>query len=183
MNYRCYHINNFYLSGIHAGIQSAHAQHELAMKYLVDPAYAESVHHAPAKAGYLEWAQNHKTIIVLNGGMQSNLEEWAAFLTAGLHPFAWAKFNEAEEALNGALTNIALVLPERIYAYSRSVPRAYEAMDTKRPLTVQRVDDGEECRLETAGNGVRLVAPDGDELVFSYYELELMTKLGQCGLM
>lgn len=32
---RCYNINCFYLAGIHAGIQSGHAQKEMSLKYLV----------------------------------------------------------------------------------------------------------------------------------------------------
>lgn len=184
MNYRCYHLNNMYLAAVHAGLQSAHAQHELAIKYLdSSESLAETPIHEPAKAGYLEWAKNHKTIIVLNGGMQSNLLEWETMLASAPHPYAWASFRESEEALNGALTNIALVLPEKIYSYAKEVTRADNA-----PMgvcaVVRRLEDNAECRYKRISNGgAKLYAPDGDELVFSEFELDLMAKLSRCGLM
>lgn len=184
MNYRCYHINNFYLNGIHSGIQSAHVQHELAMDYLV-PSEASASHpyFDVAKEGYIEWAKNHKTIIVLNGGMQSDLEQWETLLRQDTNEFAWASFRESEEALNGALTNIGIVLPEYIYAYASQVARAADA-----PMgvcaTVQRIEDNAECRYKkNSDGGARIIAPDGDELEWSAFELALMKKLAQCKLM
>lgn len=182
MNMRCYHLNNFYMGGIHAGIQSAHAQHELAMKYMGD-AVVKSPHFVPAKEGYIEWATNHKTIIVLNAGMQVDLKSWITKLESNsFHSFAWAPFFEAEEALNGALTNIALVLPERIYGYAREVTRARNA-GTQWIRKVNRIDDGVECRYYDTDEGAKLVAPDGDELTFTMFELQLMSDLSKCGLM
>lgn len=123
---RCYHINNFYMSGIHAGIQSAHAQHELMLKYMA-PQVTLTEMQEQARGAYIEWARDHKTIIVLNGGMQGDLQKWQEFLSlSGGHKYAWASFNEDQYALNGALTNIALVLPETIYKYARGVTRALE---------------------------------------------------------
>lgn len=131
---RCYHINNTYLSGIHAGIQSAHTQHELAIKYLASTPYRNMVAdeslveygarldlHTDAKAEYIDWANNHKTMILLNGGMMSHLLEFEKFLNAHQHSYAWSSFREEEDALNGALTNIGIVLPEHMYRYTREV--------------------------------------------------------------
>lgn len=104
---RAYHICNMYLSGIHAGIQSAHCQHELAVK-MVDPGTPINRFNM-----YLDWAKNHKTIILLNGGYQSNLEEFIEAVT--LTDYPWAEFRESNDALNGALTNVCVVLPEAMY--------------------------------------------------------------------
>lgn len=111
---RCYHFNNFYLSGIHAGIQSAHSQTELAIKYGFNKKQGD-----PKSEAYEDWAVNHKTMVVLNGGMQQSLAELLTFLDNPDNPYPWAYFCESEEALNNALTNIALVLPYHMYAYAR----------------------------------------------------------------
>lgn len=178
---RCYHLNNFYCQNIMAGIQSAHAQHELAMKYMGD-AIVKSPHFEPAKEGYIEWATNHKTIIVLNAGMQVDLQSWIDKLSSNsFHAFAWAPFFEDKDALNGALTNIALVLPERIYGYAREVTRARN--DTNSIRTVRRIDDGAECRYYNTDAGGKLLAPDGGELLFTTFELQLMSDLSKCSLM
>lgn len=185
MNMRCYHLNNFYMGGIHAGIQSAHAQHELMLKY-VDPQspVVKSPFWGAQVAGYLDWARNHKTIVVLNAGMQSNLEDWRLFLLNGAvsHGYAWAPFYEAEDALNGAFTNIALVLPERIYGYAREVTRAHN-LDVGHIRAVRRIHDGAECRFYNLDDGAKLVAPDGDEMHFTTFDVELMAKLSKCSLM
>lgn len=131
---RCYHACNFYLAGIHAGIQTAHTQHELAIKYLASTPYRnlvadESLNeygarldlHTDAKADYINWANNHKTLILLNGGMASHLIELETFLTENSHAYAWASFREEEAALNGAITNVGIVLPEHMYRYTREV--------------------------------------------------------------
>lgn len=187
MNYRCYHINNFYLSGIHAGIQSAHAQHELAMKYLTpNGPIVKSPFHQPAIDGYVEWATNHKTIIVLNGGMQADLEKWVELLSSTSHAHAWATFHEAPEALNGALTNIALVLPERIYGYAREVTRVLnsETFACLGEGLIFRLEDNAQCTIRAVGQGgAWLEADDGDQLTFSPVEISIMEKLSKCHLM
>lgn len=131
---RCYHLCNFYLAGIHAGIQSGHTQHELAIKYLASTPYRDCAGdesldeyagrlelHMDAKADYINWANNHKTMILLNGGMMSHLVEFETFLKDNAHAYAWSSFREEEAALNGALTNIGIVLPEHMYRFTREI--------------------------------------------------------------
>lgn len=63
-----------------------------------------------------EWAVNHKTIIVLNGGYQSNLENINTFLLEHhntKYPSAW--FREEYEALNTALTCVGIILDDTVY--------------------------------------------------------------------
>ena len=108
---RAYCFNNFYLQGIHAGIQSAHSLMEMAVKYKGDvfsSAYTPSVM-------FSQWAENHKTIIVLNGGMQSDLENLIALLDRDECTLPWDAFYEEKAALNGALTNVGVIVPERIF--------------------------------------------------------------------
>ncbi|MNC12906.1 hypothetical protein D3C75_606330 [compost metagenome] len=120
---RCYHFCNFYLSGIHAGIQAAHAQHELAVKYLGDgfnpdvEIHSEWSHDANI-AKYLDWAKNHKTMILLNAGMQGDLLKIEGSLESDKNRFPYASFREDQYALNGALTDVCIVLPEEMYAFN-----------------------------------------------------------------
>lgn len=108
---RCYHFQNMYLAGVQAGIQTAHTQHELAIKYM------EQSSDNLARQTYIDWAKNHKTIILLNGGMQSNLQELKSFFESQDNCYPWSCFHESEEALAGALTNLGIVLPFSIYGF------------------------------------------------------------------
>lgn len=101
---RAYFFQNFYLQGIHAGIQSQHTTAEMFVKYSIG-----SEQHSML----FDWAINHKTTIVLNGGMQSDLLYIEDLLEYSKFP--WASFREERDALNGALTNIGIILPEYVY--------------------------------------------------------------------
>ena len=103
---RCYHLSNMYLSSIQAGLQSAHSQMELFVKYSGG---------TPKGVQLYEWALNHKTMIILNGGFLSTMKEVLEFLDSEDNPYPWSVFYESEEAMGGMLTNIAIVLPEKIY--------------------------------------------------------------------
>ena len=62
-----------------------------------------------------EWATNHKTMILLNGGMASDLLRLEDFLDTADNPFAWTAFREEKDALNGSITSVGIVLSEKIY--------------------------------------------------------------------
>ena len=109
---RCYHLCNMYLSSIQQGVQSAHAQMELFVKYQED---------STKKSILFDWAENHKTMIVLNGGFLSDMKESINFFRENDNPNPFAVFHESEEALGGILTNIAIVLPEKIYKTSELI--------------------------------------------------------------
>lgn len=95
---RLYTFVNYYLSSIQQGIQSAHIVGELSR--LNDPMYRE-------------WASTHKTIIVCNGGNNSDLYRlYAFFQTTSEYP--WAMFAEDTASLNGTLTGIGIIIPEFI---------------------------------------------------------------------
>lgn len=111
MKTRMYCIVNQYISGIHAGIQSAHAIVELIEAYNRPANTPEEL-----DAHYLLkcWREKDKTIIVLNGGYQSVLEDFLAqVMSLETYPVAW--WREEKKALNGAMTAVAVVLPEFIY--------------------------------------------------------------------
>lgn len=80
-----------------------------------------------------DWANNHKTTIVVNGGKSGDLNGILELLQrvevyGGGYPFAY--FKETEEALNGALTNVGVILSERIFNFVKDRNK-YEAMSTE----------------------------------------------------
>lgn len=107
---RAYFFQNFYLQGIHAGIQSQHTTAEMFVKYANQPNYNKVL---------FDWAANHKTTIVLNGGMQSDLLKIEYLLEYSQFP--WASFREEQDALNGALTNVGVIVPEYVYTAPKYV--------------------------------------------------------------
>jgi hypothetical protein len=74
-----------------------------------------------------EWVENHKTTILLNGGMQAQLIEITNLLSEEENPYPWEFFTESEEALNGAVTNVSIILPEKIYMYGKWVKEYLKA--------------------------------------------------------
>lgn len=115
-NYRLYTFINFYLSQIQQGIQTAHIVHELFMKYK-DLVYRQyEVEQVNARVVLHEWAANHKTIIVLNGGegraIAEMLEVTKRFGEKMDLPFV--DFHE-DEGLGNIRTGFGIVLPEEIF--------------------------------------------------------------------
>ena len=83
---RCYHFGHFQLSSIQQGIQGAHAQMELFVKYNI--ARASELDNIPEYAPttpelqFIEstkmlytWGREHKTMICLNGGNSASLQD------------------------------------------------------------------------------------------------------------
>lgn len=110
-NLRLYSFQNFYLSGIHAGIQTAHAIQELNNKY-------QEIEGAdiPAQTRLKIWATIDKTIVVVNGGTQDTLES----LYRKLHSFERSLFPyayfEEDSGLNNSLTNVSIIVPKRVWS-------------------------------------------------------------------
>ncbi len=132
---RAYFFQNMYLTGVHAGIQSQHTTAEMFVKYNM-------------KEGYLvlaDWARYHKTTIVLNGGYASNLVRICKLLDNPENPYPWAYFKESEEALNGCLTNVGVILPERVFSADVDYQENY--CQTLTDWEVQLAKEVSQCRL------------------------------------
>ncbi len=99
---RAYFLGNMYLSSIQQGIQALHTTAEM---FLNDP-NAEDLR---------EWAANHKTVILLNAGYSQTIHDIAEGFAADENPYTWGMFNESNEALDGAVTCVGIILPESIY--------------------------------------------------------------------
>ncbi len=96
------------MAPLQKGLQTAHTVSNLFVKY-------ERVLFA-GKSEYRmlkQWAENYKTIIILNGGNSAELlqiyNELMLLNSSLVFPFT--KFEEDIESLNGALTCVSLVIP------------------------------------------------------------------------
>lgn len=177
---RCYHLCNMYLEGLQAGLQSAHTQHELAMKYR-NPSNACDA----GTSQYVEWATHHKTLILLNGGHSENLRKWIDFLDNDENPYPWAFFHESEDALDGALTNVCVVLPERMYAHTGPLIDVIPTVLLTGPATFAH--RGARYTVTPSCNDKYLISVEvegmGEQLLYTEYEVELMRRLSEHRLM
>ncbi|AUS02829.1 hypothetical protein NVP2275O_248 [Vibrio phage 2.275.O._10N.286.54.E11] len=169
------------MSGIHAGIQTSHSLHEMFVKYQ----HAGSPKTKAAQDTLFDWARNHKTTIVLNGGMQENLEDLFYFLGMDANPYPFAKFHEADFSLNGALTNVGIVLPEAIYKTAAELRQFKSHGNTHR---IKEHDDGSLHVFRDSKRNILLVTDDvtGENAhheVYSPWQHELMRRMNRCNLM
>jgi hypothetical protein len=115
---RLYAWVNNYLSSIQKGIQTAHLVHSLFTKYTHPEASRYNIRPnlIPRAAEYLnDWALNHRTIIILNGGNCAGLRTVCDVLNTENNSFPWTSFHEDEQSLNKAHTVTGIVLPSSVY--------------------------------------------------------------------
>lgn len=131
---RFYGFGNYYLSSLQQGLQSAHVVGDLA-------AASISSGKVTTKGKiFFDWAENHKTMVLLNGGNSAMLEalfqKFATFEKNGMH-LPYAKFHEDEQSLGGALTYVGIVVEEKYYV------AASELRSTSDPLEYvnQKIDN------------------------------------------
>lgn len=100
---RLYCFTNMYLSSIQNGIQPLHATVELFLKYSTNSSIQSKL--------LYDWANFHKTVIVLNGGPTENFFGIDEVVSQTEYPYA----SFYEPGLGGALTCICVVVPTKIY--------------------------------------------------------------------
>ena len=115
---RCYTFGNYYMSSIQQGIQAAHSTAGLFVKYdkNIVPDYVTK-----QKLDLYDWAENHKTMVCLNGGNLQGLKDIETLFQEIGNKLPWASFYEDEESLGSILTNIAIVTPEYIYGTAAKI--------------------------------------------------------------
>ncbi len=112
---RFYGFGNYYLSSLQQGLQSAHAITDMFVKYQEDPSKSNIIY---------EWAKNHKTMVLLNGGNSGDLAGlYLAFqqLESQGMPLPFSKFHEDEISLNNALTYVGIIVPEKYYSVASEI--------------------------------------------------------------
>jgi len=122
---RAYFFGNMYLSSIQQGLQAAHVLAEMFVKYETK-CIIENKYDSNNVSAYLkEWGTQHKTIILLNGGYSETLNGLCNFFDNVENPYPWSYFNEGQDALNGALTSVGIILPERIYETANDLKKGF----------------------------------------------------------
>lgn len=106
MELRLYSFVNFYLSPMQKGIQTGHAAVDLVTKYSNLP--------KNDLTSFVEnWAKNHKTFIVLDGGNSKMLLNATQIISKSDFPFE--TFCEDADSLNNLHTCTAVILPDYIF--------------------------------------------------------------------
>lgn len=114
---RAYFFGNMYLSSIQQGIQAAHAVADMFVKY--DKVKRHG--HSCQNSMLYEWADRHKTMILLNAGYGQEIHNLITFFSEDGNVFPWCPFRESREALDSALTTVGIVLPEEIYNAAKAL--------------------------------------------------------------
>lgn len=109
---RLYSFANYYLSPLQLGLQTAHCVSDMAAMVA-----NLGTDHIALVDKFYDWARNHKTIIICNGGNQAMLEDLFTKLVSLCHKFSLplVKFYEDEQSLGSALTTVALLVPAEFY--------------------------------------------------------------------
>ena len=129
---RAYFWGNMYMSSIQQGIQSLHCLSEMYVKYLVDEAQNED---DPRQSCLLDWARDYKTVVILNAGEMSALGAVEFLMSAEDNPYPWASWRESPESLNGTLTNVGVILPERMYKAAQEKKKYWRNWENRQNLT------------------------------------------------
>jgi hypothetical protein len=108
-----------YFAGIHAGIQAAHTLGEMYVKY--GNATATGPEGNQGWNILTHWAEHHKTMVLLNGGYAEELRSLITFFNSNDNPLPWAHFNESQEAADGCLTCVGIILPEEFYEAAKEI--------------------------------------------------------------
>jgi hypothetical protein len=128
MELRLYSFVNFYFSSIQQGIQTGHAAVDLVRKYEVNYAHRSDAHIDLCEM-VAEWADNHKTFIILNGGDKDGISAATATISASEFPFAVFQ----EPGINNA-ESVAVVLPESIFNARLRIPNIALGLSDTRPV-------------------------------------------------
>lgn len=128
---RYYGFGHFYLSSLQQGLQAAHVIADMFGKYATSGEEFDF-----GLNMMMRWVDDHKTIILLNGGNSKDLELLVAFFDSPDNKFPHDCFFEDAASLNEALTSVGIVLPARIYedgvaeyrAEKLCFPRDYEGL-------------------------------------------------------
>lgn len=144
---RLYTFVNLYLSDIQRGIQSLHVLGNMIAKYTdEDRSWAEE------KMDMItDWAKNHKTVIVLNGGNQASLVQICGDIeNSWIGPkLPHACFYEDGQSLNGCLTAVGIIVPEYIYETARMMRGIRGMYMSQVPTSITMGSEEKDCSLFT----------------------------------
>ena len=178
---RAYFFGNMYLSSIQQGIQAGHVISELFCKYPYrDSGRLSKDGHAGEKLR--DWANYHKTMILLNGGYLETMEDLWTFLDKPENPYPFEKFHEGLDSLGGVLTSIGIVLPEKIYLTAAAIRRDRPKRGEK---SIAEFIMENERWVVFQDNEYGFTLQDDEDMLtlpFTKWEFDLMNRLNGFGL-
>lgn len=163
---RMYTYTHAWLSSIQKAIQSWHCSDDMDIKYVDQPMMLDQL---------IDRKKNHKTVMVMNGGNSSMLEELHKFFDNSDNPYPFGSFHEDEMSLNCAITSVGICLPEKIYSAMEFIRKRAGFLTYQATL----MDDN------TRQRQIVLTSKDGNTLssvVYTQYEKELIEKLSTYSL-
>lgn len=169
---RAYFFGNMYLSSIQQGIQALHCTSEMFVKYQLS---------GSAQAYQLfQWAEEHKTVVLLNAGYSSTIRDIQAFMMDNDNHYPWAVFHEGDDALDGALTGLGIILPAKIYEAARLVRTIRKSFDNVRTPRQMIWEDGELIIHKENEYGIEV----DEDITWTYnkWEAKLIDELNKYGL-
>jgi hypothetical protein len=171
MSMRAYFFGNMYLSSIQQGIQAAHVVADMFVKY---------PYHDPEAEILRAWATDHKTMVLLNGGYSETIRDLVEFLDTCRNPLPWASFNEGVDALDGALTDVGIIIPEKIYQMAAAIRSQRSVHAGERFISDVIREEG----MITVYPENKLGFNVTEDTVLSYtkFEYDLMLRLNEFGL-
>ena len=177
---RAYFFGNMYLSGIQQGIQALHVVGNMAVKYHPEVGMAQS-------EMFYDWAADHKTVTLLNGGDCDSLEEIYSFIEGdldsdsvrlndhynGYSPYPFEIFRE--EGIADAASSVGIVLPPKIYEGAKKIRGKFtqeEAYLWKKEKTM----------AIPLFNEFNRPTGETEEHTYNDWEIELMKRMNRCKL-
>ena len=111
-----------------------------------------------------DWATQHKTVVLLNGGNQQSLQDLHAFLDDKANPYPYGQFKEDNQSLNECLTCVGIILPEKIYE------GAIHLRDRR-------------TKVQSVGLGINIIisfnGKQANDHDYTDWEIELMTRMNE----
>lgn len=132
-----YTIFNMYIRGSNQTPQALHALNNLWKKLFNKSMKSE------AEKLFLDWANNSEIEIALQGGNHQELENLYQSLK-NIPTIPCSKFNESEEALNGACTCVSFVANEATIESVNFIRKMKSSMlidEKMKPLLIQHLKD------------------------------------------
>lgn len=125
---RAYFYGNMYLSSIQQGIQGLHSTSEMFVKYR----NTYNVEDDKKSDMLYTWAEHFKTVVLLNAGYADEIRKLIKVFGDKRNPYPWAEFYEGKDSLDGALTDVGIILPVHVYdTFNWVLPQAVAVNNTK----------------------------------------------------
>lgn len=168
---RFYGFGNYYLSSLQQGLQAAHVVAEIALS-------------SRFKGGqwwhtFEQWAEFHKTIVLLNGGNSADLRDLFFFLDSKENPYPYEMFCEDQQSLDRAATCVGIILPEEIYNSAAAIRSGdiFPGVDSYIFSPDPSLDPDDELRRKERLEYLCKVLDNANP-----WTLEMINRLNRCGL-